>query len=493
MTTPTVPARLSELRNELTELKTRIGEASRAENPDDATRDALAADLARWDEINDGEEFRELEERQAKVERVAAASVKPGAVEPTEDRSFNVNSGADPFDLGEVRSLANRITDGPDGRLTAEGRKAARDMVARAQTAIERQESRFVDSDHAEAATQFVKRDGKGTLARWVLEHGSDDYHEAFQDFMANPAGGPTQGQSARAAMSLTGANGGYLVPFTLDPSVILTNNGATDPFRSISRVVSITTDDWNGVSSAGVTAEWIAEATEVADASPTFGQPTITAHKADAYIQGSLEVVADASLSGEIAMLIADAKGRLEATAHATGSGSGQPYGIVTALGLTTASRVAGSSGAAGAADFVLADVYAVKNALPPRYRPNASWVGEQTNIDKIRRFGEGSTGAAAFWADLAVDTPPLLLGKPVYESSAMDSTIVSGSNDDVLIIGDFRHGFVLVDRMGLELVYNPLVLGSNRRPSGEVAWVAFWRHGADSVDDNAFRMLRL
>ena len=202
---------------------------------------------------------------------------------------------------------------------------------------------------------------------------------------------------------------------------------------------------------------------------------------------------MADASLSGEIAMLIADAKGRLEATAHATGSGSGQPYGIVTALGLTTASRVAGSSGAAGAADFVLADVYAVKNALPPRYRPNASWVGEQTNIDKIRRFGEGSTGAAAFWADLAVDTPPLLLGKPVYESSAMDSTIVSGSNDDVLIIGDFRHGFVLVDRMGLELVYNPLVLGSNRRPSGEVAWVAFWRHGADSVDDNAFRMLRL
>ena len=61
------------------------------------------------------------------------------------------------------------------------------------------------------------------------------------------------------------------------------------------------------------------------------------------------------------------------------------------------------------------------------------------------------------------------------------------------MIVLGDFKAGYKIIDRMGLELVYNPLVLGSNRRPTGEVGWVAFWRVGADSVNDAAFQMLRL
>lgn len=399
---------------------------------------------------------------------------------------FNINTrkNADPFDLTEVRMQPGT-------------REFGGEVRGRALKAIE--DAPYMTDEHRQSATQLIEQTDvqggiHGEKARYILEHGSADYHERFQTYMTTRnLGFAMQGLDQRAAMSLTGANGGYLVPFTLDPTIILTNNGATDPFRGISRVVSITTDDWNGVSSAGVTAEWIAEATEVADASPTFAQPSISVHKADAYVQGSLEVIADASLSGEIAGLIADAKFRLEATAHATGSGSGQPYGIVTALGLTTASRVAGSSGAAGAADFVVADVYALANALPPRHRPGAKWVGEFSTWNRVRQFATGSGPQHAFWADLGMDTPSLLLGKPVYESSAMDSTIVSGSNDDIIVLGEFNPNYVLVDRMGMELVFNPLVLGSNRRPTGEQAWVAFWRHGADSVNDNAFRMLRV
>ena len=58
-------------------------------------------------------------------------------------------------------------------------------------------------------------------------------------------------------------ANGGYLVPFTLDPTIILTNAGITGNIRAISSQVTIATDNWNGVSSAGVTGEWTAEAAE--------------------------------------------------------------------------------------------------------------------------------------------------------------------------------------------------------------------------------------
>lgn len=480
-----MPNRLTEIRSRLAEIQpeiTRLAEIDEITEEDDAT---LNERLEEWATLN--EEMAPLAERAARVDGVREAVVTreegDGAqgAETVRD-SFQVINRPAADDVYDMRSLS-----------AVEPSRMAGELRTRALRAVEQGPSYMTDEHRASAERIIATDDRHGTKARYILEHGSPEYHEAFREFLANPQGGPTQGRSERAAWSLTGANGGYLVPFTLDPTIILTNNGATNPFRGISTVKTITTDDWNGVTSAGVTAEWIAEATEVADATPTFAQPTITPKKADAYLQGSMEVVADSGISGEISMLIADAKDRLEASAFAVGNGTTQPKGIVTALGLVTASRVAGSSGAAGAADFVLADVYAVANALPPRYRPNSSWLAEQTNYNKIRRFGEGSTGNASFWTDLGPGIPSQLLGRPTYESSEMDTTIVSGSNDDVLILGDFRHGYYIIDRMGLELQFNPMVLGSNRRPTGEVAWVAFWRVGADAVDANAFRELRL
>lgn len=472
--------RLNELRDEIVAL---------------ADRDeAFTADEeARYAELNT--EFDELrEQHEADFARAADFAARDevlrnfqaGAVEapPTERATgragFQHKSDRDPFEgLDELRYAPTEV--------------AATEYRGRALKAIER--ARYVADSHGESAAKLVEHgDPKGLRAQYIVEHDGPEYVDGFMRYMRNPGGGiayATRNMSERAAMSLTGANGGVAVPQFLDPSVILTNSGAVDPFRGISRVETIPVKTWEGVSSAGVTAEWVAEATEVADASPTFAQPTVDAHKADAYIQGSIEVIADSALSGELAGLISDAKFRLEATAHAVGSGSGQPVGIVTALGLTTASRVAGSSGAAGAADLVAADIYALDNDLGDRWRDNAVFVGHKAIWNRVRQLGTSNT-YHAFWTDFGGGLPSQLIGYDVYRSSAMDSTIVSGSNDDVIVLGDFSQ-YLLVDRMGMEMVYNPLVLGSNRRPTGEVGWVAFWRHGADSLVDDAFRMLRL
>ncbi|MFZ6002623.1 MAG: phage major capsid protein [Actinomycetota bacterium] len=405
-------------------------------------------------------------------------------------KSFNVNRGAlaEPWDyqrdMGEAtytrdRALAavERAAEVPD-----EGRQLATELVEQAN----------------------LKSDPAGLSYRWAIASGSPAYLSAFRKFMRDPeAAHFTFDAAERAAFSevrdlsramgegSVGA-GGAMVPQALDPAIILTNNGNDNSFRQVSKVVRIATKTWEGVSSAGVTAEWLAESTEVADASPTLSQPSITPVRADAHIQASFELADDTAISSEISGLIADARSNLEATAFATGTGSTQPYGIVTALQLVTASRVAGSSGAAGAADFVLADVYAVDDALPARAQANASWHAAKAIHNKIRRFGEGSTANSAFWADLGQGVPPQLLGHPAYVASGMDTTVVSGSNDDVLVLGDFRH-FVIVDNVASHMVYNPLVLGSNRRPVGEVSWTYFWRVGSDCVNPAMFRMLRL
>lgn len=453
-----------------------IHESAGDEPLDDDTQARFDAGLAERDAIE--AKAAKLEERMAAAERIGQ---RPAAVENGDgarDAGFQIRTDRNPWEgLEEVRT-------NPDAHARGT------ELRGRAQKAIE--SARYADDSHRESAGRLVEQgDSDGARAQHILDHSSPEYVEAFHRSM-RLGRVDTTGLSARAAMSLTGANGGLAVPQHLDPSIILTNSGATDPFRGISTVKTIAVDQWDGLSSAGVTAEWIAEATEVADASPTFTGPTITPAKADAYIQGSLEVVADSALSGELSMLISDAKFRLEATAHAVGSGSNQPVGIVTALGLTTASRVAGSSGAAGAADLVAADIYALDNDLGDRYRANAHFVGNKVTWNTVRQFGTANN-YHAFWTDFGGGLPSQLIGYPVHSASAMDSTIVSGSNDDVIVLGDFKAGYYIVDRMGLELVYNPLVLGSNRRPTGEVGWVAFWRTGADSVNDDAFRMLRL
>lgn len=66
------------------------------------------------------------------------------------------------------------------------------------------------------------------------------------------------------------------------------------------------------------------------------------------------------------------------------------------------------------------------------------------------------------------------------------------TASNDDVVVLGDFRQ-YYIIDRIGMSVAYNPLVIGTNRRPTGEVGWAAFWRVGGDCVNADAFRMLRV
>jgi HK97 family phage major capsid protein len=480
---------LEEAREKLSGLKAELKELAER---DDLTEDEDArftAALAEWDQVSTDEQ--RLDETVAKLDTIEARSVDENNRSSGDGTRRDVVPGSQTDDIFDLRTL-NSLDPTDYGS----------EIRDRAMRCIEAW-PKHVDAAARETAERHVALAASGDkdsqiIARHILRTGNPDYVEAFYAYLRNPATAHMsftreQQEAVRAALNEgTTTQGGFLVPPFLDPTIILTNVGTINPFRQIATIKTIGTQTWKGVTSAGVTAEWTAEAAEVADASPTFAQPSITPVRADAYIQASLEMLEDTDISGDIGMLLADARDRLESTAFAVGTGSTQPKGIVTALQAVTASRVAGSSGAAGAADFVLADVYALANALPPRYRPNSSWMAEQSILNRTRRFGEGSTANAAFWADLGVAIPPLLLGRPVYQSSEMDSTIVSGSNDDILILGDFRQ-YYIVDRIGMQLMYEPLVKGANRRPTGEVGWVAFWRVGGDTVNADAFRMLRV
>lgn len=407
--------------------------------------------------------------RAREVAEIAKAAQKPGHTERAVPETVNVNTRTDRdvYDTSTIRGASRH------------------DLVSRAETIIEKSK-RSSDAARANAERILASADGddQAAKAEHFIRTSSPEYHEEFRTYLRTGQTG-TALDETRAALSTTAANGGYLIPFELDPSVILANSGVTNPIRGIANVGTMSTNVWHGIGTAGVTAEWIAEATEVSEASLTFSQPTINAHKADVHVPASMEVVQDSSVSSELTRLFADARDQLEAAAHCTGSGSGQPFGIVTRVAAVTASRVAATTNNS----YVAADVYKVASALPPRYRPNAKWIAELSTINLTRQFD--TAGGSSFWANLGMGQPEQLLGRPIYECSSMDGTLGTG-DDDILLLGDFSRYYIR-DRMGMEVLYDPIVLGANRRPTGQVSWTAFWRTGADCVDPAAFRLLRV
>ena len=352
------------------------------------------------------------------------------------------------------------------------------DLRARAQDAIEGLRSEYFTDEQRERAS-YLARDPH--IARHILLTGSEEYRSDFERWMSDPV------SFRGTALTLTDANGGYLVPFTLDPTVILTNSGSDNPFRRVARVEQTATDNWNGVTSAGVDAQWLAEATEAAEAGPTFGNIQITPAKAFAEITASYEVLQDSNFAAQLPRLLADAKDRLEEAAFATGATA--PQGVVTAVTAVTASRVSPTT-AGTFTSASIADVYKVINGLPPRHRDRSTWIANFTTINTIRQMD--TAGGSSFWTNFAGPLmPERLLGLPIYASSTMTATVTTGSN--LILAGDMSE-FIIVDRVGMSMSYDPNVRSSaNMRHTGQGQFTAFWRTGSGVGSVNAFRVLKL
>jgi HK97 family phage major capsid protein len=474
-----VANRLSEIRTRQAEIQTNLTDLELLEDPSE--EDALRTDalIQEHDELET--ESVPLQERADAIARVRSQIREEGSREAGSDGNISRMTGSagpqfrqkiDPFtDLDGVRN----------------GMIAPPQVRARAHAAVEQFATRSdvyaLGNDGAEEVTRKLEKLGEkfGTaFARQLLTTGAPEYLAAFESYVNDPTG-----YQSRAALSLTAANGGYLVPFTLDPTIILTNNGSANPYRDYGTIKTTTTNDWNGVTSAGVSAEWTAEGTEAADASPTVGQLKITPQKADAYLFGSFEVLGDSDFASQLPGLLTDAKDRLEESAFAVGTGSGMPKGVIPA-----ATTVAAATGTA-ATGPTAASVYTLMASLPARWRgPRARnvWLANLTTINALRNVPK-FTGSTQSIVDDSGPVPTML-GKPLLESTSVVGAFANGNK--VLAYLDMSQYFI-VDRVGMSVVYDPIVLGANRRPTGQGAWYAFWRVGADISTAAADRVLTL
>lgn len=476
MTVEERTARQSEIRARLAEIDT---EHAGATLPSDVQEE--------WDnlrtEYDDHDDaVAAQEKRRADLEARAADNPKSGESLRNTASAVQARRPENIYDLSEVRQQARSVDELP---------KLYRDNAMRAV-----EQARFPGAKDRAAAQAHVERlldsadDNNGSLARRILVTGSPTYDRAFGKAVT---AGSTMGLTAEEQRALSlgggtpaGEEGGFAVPYQLDPTVILTSDGVVDPLRQISRVVQITGKEWQGVTSAGATVSRSAEAIEVGDNSFVLEQPTVKAERVTGFVPFSFEVDQDwTAMRSEITNVLADAKMTEEASSFINGDGvAPNAEGLLTAL--------AGGSSVVptdGIGAYSSVDLYALDDAMPPRYRSNATFLASKSVYNATRQLGSATDGGD-LWVRLAAGQPPELIGFPAREASEMPAYAEVGDLD-YLVLGDFRQ-FLIVDRIGMSVELVPHLFGAGRRPTGQRGLLAVWRNNCKVLVPNAFRVLR-
>jgi HK97 family phage major capsid protein len=425
-----------------------------------------------------------LRERMAKLTAIKAAGDKPENREEPRQTAEPPQGGIEFMKRHDPLAELDRVRMGMVPR---------NEMRARALNLIEsdnaNKRNAFLD-DHAQESTLKVQE--TPSIAQHILLTGSEAYREAFRSYLEKPQEGEYAFRSGELeeemrfrSVNLTNASGGFLLPYVLDPTIVLSNAASANPYRRVSRIVQTTSNAWQGVNSAGVNAGWIAETVTAADAAPTdLAQIKITPAKAACWVLGTYEALDDTDFGMQLPGLLSDAKDRLESAAFATGTGTNSPLGIVVGMGVS--GRVAPTvTGTAFGGTGSIPDIGNLMATLAPRFRrsPACAFMANIVHINKIRSMDQ--YGGGGFWANLTSNTPPGLYGFPIYESSDLPAVTTgasgaTGTASDTLFMGDWNQ-YVICDRVGVSMLYDPLIKGSGNAqlPAGMAGWFMFWRVG--------------
>ncbi len=273
---------------------------------------------------------------------------------------------------------------------------------------------------------------------------------------------------------------GGYLAP-TEFVREIIKGEVEFSPMRPLVRVRQTTQKSAQIPRRTGTfAASWVAEiATRTESAGLTYGLHEVPNHELTAEVYISFAELEDAAfnMESEISMEITEQFGVAEGAAIVSGNGVGKPMGfLATASGVETT-----NSGAATAvtADAFLSVYYALKTA----YARNATWVLNRATLGTTRKLKDG-TGQYLWQPGLAQGVPNSINGAPYVEVPDMPN---EGAGNKPVAFGDWRRGYILVDRINMAMLRDPYTLAS----VGQVKFVARRRLGGQVLLAEALRTM--
>lgn len=289
-----------------------------------------------------------------------------------------------------------------------------------------------------------------------------------------------------RATMSTTTpAEGGYSVQSDV-ASMLIDAMKAFGGMREAATI--ITTEKGNPLSfpssdGTAETGEQIAENTTATALDPSFGTVALNTYKFSSKIVAiPIELLQDTTIDmdGFLNRRLAQRLGRITNTRYTTGTGSGQPNGVVTAAGL-------GKTGTTGQTTTVIFDdLVDLIHSVDPEYRKAAGvrFMMHDLSLAKVRKLKD-SGGRPIFlpgYDGLGRPMPDTILGYPV---TVNQDVAQMAANAKSILFGDFSQYYIR-DAMDVTVFR---FTDSAYTKLGQVGFLAWMRSGGNLLDTGAVK----
>lgn len=261
-----------------------------------------------------------------------------------------------------------------------------------------------------------------------------------------------------------TEAQGGYVAPPELD-RLIEQRLMASSPMRQIASVRQTSATVFRKPVSLGTTSAWAAEAGSRAETTaPTLDLLEFPAAELYAMPAATQTLLDDAYADVDewLADEVEASFSAQESTAFVTGDGSNKPKGFLSYDMIADASHAwdkigfilsggAGAFAASNPADKLIDLVYALKS----QYRANARFVMNRRTVSAVRKLKDADGNY--LWRPGGAGEAASLLGYAVTEIEDMPDI---AANSFSIGFGDFRRGYLIVDRQGARVLRDPYSL---------------------------------
>lgn len=160
-----------------------------------------------------------------------------------------------------------------------------------------------------------------------------------------------------------------------------------------------------------------------------------------------------NADFVGAISQALADESFEDEEQEFLTGTGQGEPYGVLTSPLIPGENHTGASN-----ADIQPEDIKTLPLKIRAAFSNTGVWMGHREFyllVHTMRTEPDGAgSGDFLYRQGVAAGMPPTLDGRPTYMSEFFPDNITSGSAGDALALyGDWRRGYQIVDRDDLEI----------------------------------------
>lgn len=316
-----------------------------------------------------------------------------------------------------------------------------------------------------ETLTKALQRGGPGNAPEQTDEQKDKAalaaYKSATREFMRKGIEVPKeQREFLRKAMSVqSDEDGGFFV----DPETngrIESTIFESSPVRQLAEVITISSDEYKFLYDQNeASASWVGETqTRSETDTPQMKEIAIPVHEIYAKPKATQKLLDDAAVNLEawLSGKVADKFARAEASAFISGNGAAKPkgilaYGVDNTVGFGQVEVKRSTSATAISGD----DLIGFQALLKEGYQRNASWMINRLIISEVRKLKDSVSGQYLWQPGLREGTPNVLLGRPVYMAADLDSTLAIDKY--TAIYGDFKAGYLVVDRVGIRVLRDP------------------------------------